>query len=626
MPRPPRLLTSACAAGLLALAVTPCGGLPASAEETDGTIYVQVSDDVNGDGEYTDGVDTPQADIVITVTDVSGTAVSGITDDQGEFVVKPQSELKGGRYFVVADIPEGLNLEPVPASDSFQALSTTVDVTSDDQHVQLGVAPPAPVASPSPAKDEAPATDDSPAPAPDPAPVPVPAPAPADRQPTQTAAATFAVGDRVWLDDNRQGTQDDGEPPSAQVSVQLLDADGNVRASTVSTDGRYLFDDLPAGVYSVRFSGVEAGYRLSPTGVGSAARDSDPDYTGVTPPFTLKVGATNVRAANQADHVGAQYINPTVDAGIAPLRYAIASSVWTDTSGDGLQQAGEPAGQAKVTLLDSARGTPTATALTDASGGFRFENLNGGTYRLRFDDLGAHRRLTAAHVGSNAAVDSDPDPRTRTTAPFTLDQTSTDLVPARDFGPVDADFVATGVNAGVVGSYAIRNRVWNDANGDGVFSPGESGIAKVQVQVLDAAGDVVATTTTNAEGIYDFSSLPAGRYRLRIQNYVRNLHPTVPGVGQDRKADSDIYADALTAPISIGEEHPVEDAVSLGLTASTTVATSDAPATAPALTSPTRAPAPLGVTGGESVVVLVVACASLLAGAAWFAFARRRRS
>ncbi|WP_375423915.1 SdrD B-like domain-containing protein [uncultured Friedmanniella sp.] len=612
------MLTSACAAGLLALAAPAWVCLPASAEETDGTITVQVLRDVNGNGEVDSG-DEAQSGIHITVTDVSGATATGTTNDEGEYVLKPDQDLKGGRYFVVADIPSSLGLEPVPASDTFQALSTTVDVTSSDETVHFGVvAPPEPSATPSTEAPSAPESTEA-------APVPAPAPAPTP-PPSEAAAPTFAVGDRVWLDADRQGTQDDGELPARQVSVQLLGADGTVLDSTVSRDGRYLFDGLRPGVYSVQFSGIASGFRLSPTGVGSAAADSDPDYTGATPPFTLGLGAANVRPATAADHVSADYINPTIDAGIAPVRYAIASSVWQDSSGDGLQQAGEPAGQARVTLLRAGSEAPQATVTTDASGAFRFENLDRGTYRLRFDDLGAHRQLTAAHVGSNRAIDSDPDPRTRTTAPFVLDQASTDLVPARDFGPVDADFVDATVGAGVVGSYSIRNRVWNDLNGDGLFSPGEHGIPGVEVQVLDAAGAVVATTTTDAEGIYDFSSLPAGRYQLRIRRYSPELHPTATAVGTDRGADSDLYADSLTAPITVGEEHPVEDAVSVGLTSTTTVAATDAPSTTPVASSANAsAPAALGATGGVSTIVPAAGAVLLLAGGGLLWLARRRR-
>ncbi len=51
----------------------------------------------------------------------------------------------------------------------------------------------------------------------------------------------------------------------------------------------------------------------------------------------------------------------------------------------------------------------------------------------------------------------------------------------------------------------IGNRVWLD-DGDGVQDPSETPAAGVTVRLFDAAGSVVATTTTDAEGRYLFSS------------------------------------------------------------------------------------------------------------------------
>ena len=52
----------------------------------------------------------------------------------------------------------------------------------------------------------------------------------------------------------------------------------------------------------------------------------------------------------------------------------------------------------------------------------------------------------------------------------------------------------------------IGNRVWLDANGDGVQDPSEAPIAGVTVSLRDAAGTTIATRTTDAAGQYLFSS------------------------------------------------------------------------------------------------------------------------
>ena len=68
---------------------------------------------------------------------------------------------------------------------------------------------------------------------------------------------TGSIGDRIWYDQNRNGLQDGGEPGIPGVSVTLqadIDSDGTVDyTASVSTDdnGNYLFDNLPAGNYSL---------------------------------------------------------------------------------------------------------------------------------------------------------------------------------------------------------------------------------------------------------------------------------------------------------------------------------------------------------------------------------------
>jgi hypothetical protein len=52
----------------------------------------------------------------------------------------------------------------------------------------------------------------------------------------------------------------------------------------------------------------------------------------------------------------------------------------------------------------------------------------------------------------------------------------------------------------------IGNRVWRDANGNGIQDPGESGIAGVTVRLFSAANALLATAVTNSAGEYYFVS------------------------------------------------------------------------------------------------------------------------
>ena len=85
---------------------------------------------------------------------------------------------------------------------------------------------------------------------------------------------------------------------------------------------------------------------------------------------------------------------------------------------------------------------------------------------------------------------------------------------------------ATPVPGGVTGA------VFEDLNGDGVQDPGEPGIANVTVTLVDpATGTVIATTTTAADGSYQFTGIVAGTYSVTETDptgYVSTTANTVP--------------------------------------------------------------------------------------------------
>ena len=109
------------------------------------------------------------------------------------------------------------------------------------------------------------------------------------------------IGDFVWLDSNRNGVQEDGEPGIAGVKLTLT---GTSNAGTniidhASSDaqGRYTFHEAP-GTYKVSVdaendNGALSGYIPTVTGQGTVDNDSNDEPSGTTPTLLLS-GASDL--------------------------------------------------------------------------------------------------------------------------------------------------------------------------------------------------------------------------------------------------------------------------------------------------------------------------------------------
>lgn len=124
-----------------------------------------------------------------------------------------------------------------------------------------------------------------------------------------------SLGDRVWLDQDADGIQDDGEPGVADVLVTLTgtDVNGVEVELTTTTDaaGNYLFGDLAAGTYSVAFT-APTGTAFTSSLVGSdAGVDSDAQPNGRTAAVVLAWGESNL----------------TLDAGLVEVSIAVEKTL-----------------------------------------------------------------------------------------------------------------------------------------------------------------------------------------------------------------------------------------------------------------------------------------------------------
>jgi hypothetical protein len=62
----------------------------------------------------------------------------------------------------------------------------------------------------------------------------------------------------------------------------------------------------------------------------------------------------------------------------------------------------------------------------------------------------------------------------------------------------------------------INGRVFNDANNNGRRDPGEGGLPRMSLQLIDETGAPVTTATTDPNGVYHFTGVQLGDYQVRL--------------------------------------------------------------------------------------------------------------
>lgn len=246
------------------------------------------------------------------------------------------------------------------------------------------------------------------------------------------------------------------------------------------------------------------------------------------------------------DWVLRQYIASEVT--VAPASTTTVSGhYFSETTNQGIRGPGDDiVAGATVHLINAATSGVIATTSTDITGAYSFSALPpGGQYRISFQDpdtLGgafSGHGFSTANRGSDAA-DSDVTNQT------------TDGQGQTDIFTIAAGQTLSHVDAGIFNANpaSISGRYFSDADGNGLRQGSDQAVANANLHLLDAStGAIVATTTSDSTGRYDFANVTPGvAYVVAFQDpgslggTVSNHLYTAANQGSRESVDSDVIA------------------------------------------------------------------------------------
>ncbi|WP_144054291.1 SdrD B-like domain-containing protein, partial [Pleurocapsa sp. PCC 7319] len=290
----------------------------------------------------------------------------------------------------------------------------------------------------------------------------------------------------------------DGDTPIADVTLSLLDSDGNPvldaitgEAITTVTDanGNYEFTNLLAGTYTVVETQPDGLFDVSEN-EGGDDDDHLNDGTANSIKATVVLGEFDTG-------------NDFVETATPPPTYKLSGTVLDDTTNPALDAIDNPGdtpieGVTVEIFTDDGTGNPTGDAIasttTDASGFYEFTDLANGDYVV----------VQTQPVGYSSVTDADAEEQNKILATI-----------------ADGDVTGQDFLEEIVPVYKVSGTVLEDTNApddDGIDNPGDTPIEGVTVEIFtddgsgNPSGNAIASTTTDGSGFYEFTDLPNGDY------------------------------------------------------------------------------------------------------------------
>ena len=387
--------------------------------------------------------------------------------------------------------------------------------------------------------------------------------------------APIEVGNRVWLDEDKDGIQDPNESSFGGVTVEIWNVSGGtptkVGSTTTASDGTYYFGGLtdrnmisgsltPNTNYEIRVpAGQTALTNYVLTNNNANGNNSNNNQTDLNDSDAIEnsngygvIGFTTGNAGhnNHTLDIGYYYQEPDKPVQLVSL----GDYVWFDVDNDGFQDASENGIGGVVLQLFDDNGNPILvngqpyTDVTTPNGYYLFDNLQPGTYQVQVLPSNFQPGGPLFELISSTPTEPNPDDNDNTDdngidnpAPATNGISSGLITVTVGNEPINdgdndpnsnltVDFGFFEIEEVILVS--LGDFVWFDIDNDGFQDTSEDGIGGVVLQLFDDNGNPILvngqpyTDVTTSDGYYLFDNLLPGTYQVQV--LPANFHPGKP--------------------------------------------------------------------------------------------------